>query len=338
MPQPTLSDVHVNALLTNFSLMFAQEAKAFVADRVFPIVPVQKESDRYLRYNRGDFNRNLMKKRAPGAESAGSGYRIDNTPTYTTDDWSLHHDIPDRIRANADVPLNLDVESTKWLVTQSLINKEVNFATNFFSSGLWTTQWTGEASSPGSNQFLQWNDPSSTPIEDVRHVKQLVQLAGGGFRPNTLVLGRPVFDRLVDHPDLVDRIKYTGTSPQPAEITLQSLAAIFELDRVLVMDSIQNTALEQQAPSTFSADETNVFIGGDNALLVYTPAAPTIMSPAAGLTFACTSLFGNNSQGNRIKSFYMPWLESTRVEIDANYAQVLTAPDLGGFFVSAVAS
>ena len=74
MPQPTLSDVHVNALLTNMSVAFFQDDASFVATRVFPIIPVQKASDRYIVYTRGDFNRNQMAKRGAGAESAGSGY------------------------------------------------------------------------------------------------------------------------------------------------------------------------------------------------------------------------------------------------------------------------
>ena len=36
MPQPTISDVHVNIPLTNLSLLPRQEDMEFVADRVFP--------------------------------------------------------------------------------------------------------------------------------------------------------------------------------------------------------------------------------------------------------------------------------------------------------------
>jgi hypothetical protein len=41
---------------------------------VFPNIPVQKKSDRYYTYDRGDFNRDEMEERAPGTESEGSGY------------------------------------------------------------------------------------------------------------------------------------------------------------------------------------------------------------------------------------------------------------------------
>ena len=81
MPNPTARDIHVNAPLTNISIAFLQTADTFVASKVFPMVGVSKQSDRYYTYERGDFNRDEMEKRAPGTESAGGGYNIDNTPT-----------------------------------------------------------------------------------------------------------------------------------------------------------------------------------------------------------------------------------------------------------------
>ena len=79
MPLPTASDVHVNAALSNISIAYMQEASGFVADKVFPIVPVQRQGDRYFVYNRGDLLRSEAQLRAPGTESAGGGFRLDNT-------------------------------------------------------------------------------------------------------------------------------------------------------------------------------------------------------------------------------------------------------------------
>jgi len=321
--------------------MYAQEEGAFVATRVFPIVPVAKASDRYITYSRADFNRNTMRKRALSAESAGGGYKLDNTPTYSTDVWALHKDIDDQVRANADAVLSLDLEATKWLVTQGLISREVDWASAFFGN-VWTTLQTGVAGAPAANQFLQWNDANSTPIQDVRNAKRVIQLASGGFRPNKLVLGRPVFDILCDHPDFVDRIKYGQTPGKPAKVTLDAMAGLFELDEVLVMDSIVNTGVEGPLSVSLNANESNSFIGGASgvggkaALLLYTPSAPGIMTPGCGYTFAWTGQFGSIN-GTRIKSFYIPQIESTRVEIEAAYVHKLVSADMGGYFATAIA-
>lgn len=333
MPQPTLSDVHVNRLLTMLSLAYIQEEDAFVASKVFPAVPVQKQSDIYLVYPRGNWNRNQMRKRAPGAESAGGGYTVDTSNTYSADVWALHRDIPDQLRGNQDQPINLDSEATRWLTVQDLISRETNWTSSYFTTGIWSTEWAGVSSGPTTNQFLQWNDPNSTPIEDVRKVKQIVQLTGGGFRPNKFTLGRPVYDRLLDHPDVVDRIKYNQplTKDEAAIANKRILAQLFEVDEVLVMDGISNAAAEGQVDS-------NTFIGGNNALLSYAPSAPGLMTPSAGYTFNWTGFLGASVVGTRIKSFYMNWLEVTRTEIEAAYAMKQTSADMGGFFNGAVAS
>src|SRR5690554_4523754 len=99
MPNPTPSDVHVNRPLTTMSLAFMQSADGFVADRVFPNIPVMKQSDTYFTYDRGYFNRVEMKKRAPSTESAGGGYAI-GTDSYNAQVYAFHKDIDDQLRAN----------------------------------------------------------------------------------------------------------------------------------------------------------------------------------------------------------------------------------------------
>ena len=44
MPSPTPRDVHVDAALTNISIAYKQSDDAFVAEKVFPVVPVGKQS------------------------------------------------------------------------------------------------------------------------------------------------------------------------------------------------------------------------------------------------------------------------------------------------------
>src|ERR1035438_161893 len=127
MAQPTLSDLHVNALLTDMSNMYAQEESNFIARDVFPIVPVTKISDRYTTYSRADFNRNQMAKRAPSTLVHNIGYRVDTQATYLCDVWALGVPIDDQRRGNADSVFNLDLEATRLLTVQSLINREYWF-------------------------------------------------------------------------------------------------------------------------------------------------------------------------------------------------------------------
>lgn len=326
---PTPGDVHVNTPLTNLSIAFFQQQGNFVADRVFPNVPVPKQGDRYYVYDRGYFNRDEMKKRAPGAESAGGHYTVDNTPTYFADDWAFHHDIPDQRRGNSDAVLDPDREATELVTIKALIRREKQWVSNYFTTSKWTTDITGVAGVPGASQVKQWNDAASNPIEDVRAGKAKV-LESTGFEPNALVLGYHVANALVDHPDIVDRVKYGQTPGSPARVTEATLSALFDIPTILIMKSIENTAAE-------GAANVHSFIGGKHALLVYAAPAPSIMTPSGGYTFSWTGFLGATPQGYRIKRFRMEPNASDRVEIEMAFDQKLVAADLGYFFTTIVA-
>lgn len=333
MPNPTPGDVHVNQPLTNVLIAYMQSADAFVADKVFPNVPVQKQSDIYARYDRSDFWRNMFKKRAPSTESAGGGWKIDTGATYYAHVWALHRDIDDQLRANADSIFALDRDATEWLAQQALIAREVEWASKYFTTSVWTTDITGVSSSPSTGQVLQWNDSSSTPIADVKAQATVIhQLTG--FRPNKLVLGREVWDGVSEHDDLLDRIKYGGDNDRPAKVSRRAAAALFEVDEVLVADGIQVTSDEN--PS-FETSMTTAFIAGKNALLVYAAPRPSIMMPSGGYTFSWTGLLGTGDQGQRISRMRIDTKKSDRIEGEMAFDQKLTCADLGVFFSGVVA-
>jgi hypothetical protein len=327
--QPTPGDVHVNAPLTNISIAFIQSASDFVAARVFPNIPVSKQSDRYYVYNRGDFNRDEMAERAPGTESAGSGYTLDNTPTYYCTEYSLHKDIPDQVRANADAALNPDREATIFVTMKAMLKREKLFVNKYFKTGVWATDISGVNAGPGAGQVLRWNDAASDPIKNVRDAKRTVR-ESTGFEPNKLVLGRAVYDALVDHPDIIDRIKYGQTPGSPAKANLETLAKLLEIEEIMVMNAIENTAKEGQTA-------THAFIGGKHAMLVHSAASPGLMTPSAGYTFSWTGLMGNGAEGNRIRQFRLERQRVDRVEIDMCYDLKVVASELGYFFNTIVA-
>lgn len=326
---PTPGDVHVNQPLTNISIAFLQNASNFVSSRVFPNIPVSKQADRYYTYDRGDFNRDEMELRAPSSESAGGGYKLDNTPSYYAPVYAFHKDIPDQVRANADAVLSPDREATAFVTHKALIKREKMWVSKYFNTGIWSFNRTGVAGSPGASEVKQWNDTTSTPIANVRAMKRAIA-ESTGFEPNKLVVGRPVYDALIDHPEIVDRIKYGQTAGAPAMSSAQVLAQLFDVGEVLVMNAIENTGKEGQSNS-------HSFIGGKAALLCYAAPAPGLMTPSAGYTFSWNGLLGSGAEGNRISTFRMEHLKSDRVEIEMSFDQKLISADLGAFWTTVVA-
>jgi hypothetical protein len=326
-------DVHIKAALTNVSVAYMQDANNFIADKVFPIVPVMKQADLIWNFNPEQFNRDVMRQRAAATESAGIGM-VQTTESYFANVWALHHDVADMTRGNADTVFDLDRQATELLTNAALIRKEAGFVANFLTTGKWGTNYTGVVSGPTAGQFIQWDQAASTPIEDIRAAKRQVQ-SQTGFAPNKLVLGKKTYDNLVDHPDIVDRVKYGQTPNGAALVNKQALAALFEVDEILVAEAVVNSAVVSALPGSVA---TTDFIFGNGALLVYTPRVASTMMPAAGLTFSWNGWLGASRQGFRVKKFRMEALEADRIEIEGAWDQRLIGQELGVFFANAVAA
>lgn len=331
MPSPTPGDIHVNAPLTNLSISYAQNANDFIADKIFPTIPVMKQSDLYWVFDRDAWFRTDVRERAPGTESVGVHWKVSTTPYYAPV-YAVHNDIDDQTRANADPAIMLEQTATELVTTQLLRKRDITWSTAYFTTGIWTggpsaTDMTGVAGAPGNaNQFRQWDQAGSTPIIDIR--TQITNIARvTGYRPNTLVLGAKVWTSLADHPDLLERIKYTERAVAGPDL----LASLLDLDRVYVNWVISNSANEG-ATATYDF----AMASGKSALLCYANPNPAPRTVSAGYTFAWTGFLGANAYGARIKSFRMEWLESDRVEGEMAYNQKVIAPDLGVYFTGAV--
>jgi len=323
---PNYRQVHIDTALTNMSVAYIQSASAFISDKVFPVVPVQKQSDRYFVYSREDWFRDEAEVRAPATESAGGGYDIDNTPTYFCPKYAYHKDVTEEDRVNSDAPLNADRDAVDFVSFKLLLKREVLWAQKYFTPGIWTTEVTGVGASPGAGQFLQWNDANSTPIEDI-DAKQTAIMELTGYKPNVLVLGAWVYKALKNHPDILERIKYT----QRGIVTTEILATLFDVEKVLVAEAVKNVAAK-------GAAESNTFILGKHALLCYAAPRPALKTPSAGYTFAWKGLLGANAYGGRILRIPMDWLGAgtERIEGEMAFDQKVVAADLGAFFANAV--
>lgn len=318
MPNPTAGAVHVDGYLTDISVGFVQSSTKYIADRLFPTVPVAKQSDVVAMYSQADFLRDEVQKRAAGAAVERSGYRTNST-SYIADEWALAHPIDDQLRANADAPYMPEEDAVRFLTQKMLIRREVEFVTNFFTTG---NLWTGSSDGQdliGGTDFTRWSNAASTPIEDIHERMARIE-AASGFLPNKLAINRQVWFDLKNHPDIVDRVKHTSRDA----VTTDLVARLMGIDEVLVAAAARNTAAE-------GLTHSGAYIAGDDALLVYAPPAPGLMTPSGGYTFAWTGLIGSNN-GQVIERYRDDDAVSDIVRIRAAWAQKKIAPSLGAFF------
>jgi hypothetical protein len=315
MPQPTQSQVHVDAILTNMSVAYMNEMDSFVASRVFPTVNVQKQSDLYFTYTQADFYRDQAKVRADGTESAGSGYGL-STDTYSSQVYALHKDIGDQVRANSDAPLDPDMDATRFLSHQMMIRQERNWASSFFTTGVWDTD---------STPSTLWSASGSDPIGNIETGKNTI-LSDTGYLANTLVLSYNTYSVLKNHPDFVDRFKYTSADSIGPDL----MARILEVDNVFVMKGVYNSAAEG-ASSSFAQ------IGDKDALLCYVAPQAGLMTASAGYNFVWTGVGGGLGTSTAVSRFRMDHLRSDRLEIESAWDFKVVGSPLGYFFSNAVA-
>lgn len=318
---PTMQTAHIDRALTNISVAYLQDAGNFIAHRVFPIVPVKRQSDVYYQYSKGDFMRDEAQVRGAATESAGGDYGVEAQQPYYCRKHAFHKDVTPEERANYDEPLDADKDATDFVSQKMLIRREMEWATKFFKPGIWGRGIVGAADA-AENQTLKWNLPTSNPIADITGAS--VQMAAEtGYKPNTLVLSPFAFNALKNHEDILDRIKYT----QKGIVTADLLATLFEVDNVYVAWGVVNTAAK-------GAVDKIDFIMGKHALLCYVNPRPALRKPSAGYIFAWTGLEGSGAYGNRIVRLPMDMLGlgTERIEGEIAFDAKKICADMGVFF------
>jgi hypothetical protein len=291
-----IRDVVVDPVLSDLSVKYSNES--YVSEVLMPVFPVKKQQGTYYVYDKADFRRNAT-RRAPGSQSNETEYGL-TTATFYAEDHALKEKVPFEVIDQADSALSPEMDATESVTDQLMIDKEIALATTMVDTAVITQYKTLSGTS-------QWSDYSnSDPIADIRLAIKTVQ-KGIGRRPNTLVLSQPVFDKLIDHPDIVDRIKYTITG---GAVGAPELARVFSLKNVVIAGALYNTAKEGQ---TDALD----FIWGNNAWVCYINEGSRLKAPTFGYTFSY--------QTREVKKWDDLDAEARYIRVHDNYVQKVVA-------------
>jgi hypothetical protein len=323
MAQPTGSDLHIDTFLSNLSVAYMNEPSAFIADKVFPVVTVGKQSDKYPIYAKDYWFRDEVKKRAILTESSGGGYEMATPGTFYCDEYGYHKDVPDQDVENADDPFDLDEEAVEFVTEKFKIRREREWATNFFGTGVWGTDWVAGA------DFDAWDGVNAAPITDIESAKRTVK-QNIGMAPNTLVVAERVHSILINDSNILDRFKYTQTGV----ITEELLAKVFQVERYLVAGAIYAANAEGDT------EDMEYIMNSTDALLCYVSPRPAKRRPSAGYTFRWNRPRVAGRSGDKlpitIKRFRMEQLQGTRIEGSVYEDLKLVAADCGLFFSACI--
>lgn len=315
MAIPTVNDVQaVEPILTNMMMGYMQGDDRFVASRVFPAVPVDKDSGTYYIATKKYFFFNDLQERAPGDPFVRLDFGL-STNTYKTLQWAAEMPIPDEVAANSQVPMELRQLAARRVAQSSLIRKEVSFATDFMTTSVWGTD--------DNNATTDWDDfTSGDPINDVLVASRTIS-NNTGVDANTMVLGYIVHQALVNHPDILDRMKYTQLATQQS--IEGALAALFGKANYWVGRATYSNTNESAA---FSASA----IIDDDCLVCYVDPSPGVFGVSAGKTFAW-------APGGGMGTVYQDPARHNHSDMfqhKEQWDQVVTASDVGYFFADVV--
>jgi len=259
------SNLHVDSALTNVSVMYRNGK--FVADQVFPELPVDKQSNKYFTYGIDNLRVDEDERR-PGAVSNKIDWGLSPNPYYC-DGHALHTPMPDEWRGNADQAIDLDTDMTIALTDKILLAREVNVA-SAVAAGATTVDQSG----------TKWDVDTNDPVKIIDTQKETIAQATGQ-KPNSMLLSRPVFRGLRNNALVKQRISGALNGIGGSLITAEALATVLEIDNLIIGEAVKVTSNEGQAV-------TSSYVWGKNALLFYRPPSPGLRTISLGYLFTWT--------------------------------------------------
>jgi len=262
---------HIDAVLTQISVGWPNVG--MVGEELFPVVAVKKQADKYYVFGREAWLTETSDYRAPGTEANEiPGYTV-STDTYYCQEHALQMAIPDEEREQVDSPFVPDRDATELLTSKILLAREVKMqalvttAANY-ASGLSTTL-SGTA---------QWNDyVNSNPILDWRTGVRALN-AKVFMDPNIAIIPYLVMSTLEDHPDIIERIKYS----ERAILTPEIIAAVFGMAKIVV----PGIGIGSGGVGTLGNAVTVGYLWGKDVIMAWVPPRPGLRTPAFGYEFA----------------------------------------------------
>lgn len=271
-----------NNYLTNMSVAYFQPDDWFVSPFVFPILPVQLSTSYYYIFDKGDLARDNVQRKPEFGKV---------TPMMFGSKQELYSCEVDQIIVGIDqistlnyqrsaAPGIIDPRRAKVRIATEQLKLHMDrvFADGYFKSGAWTNEWAGVTTTPSGKQFYKFSDSNCDPVKFIGD-RRVEMMREGRRKPNVLALGVEAYEALKNNASILDRVKYSGSTANPATINANVLAQLFEIDRVVVLNSTYNKGGYGSTSMDFVCDSKG-------ALLAYAAPNPAIDEVSAGYTFA----------------------------------------------------
>jgi hypothetical protein len=272
---------------------------------------VMHDSDKYWVYN-PDFKlpESIRQDGTPANMIEWSA----STSSYTVFEHALKDVITETMMDNTDAPLNLEIDTTEYLVDKILLRQEYEASKLCFT----TTTWGNNTTLTTANSFA-YNTTTSAPIALVLSATSVI-VANSGKRPNKIVMGWDVFKVARENPNIYNRIQYV----ERAIITENLLAALFDVDQVLVGSAIIDSTKEGIAASMG-------YVWGSDVLVGYFDPNPGLKKVTAAVNFRVAK----KGTPFRVKKWFDEEIEGNYIEVQSKFKPKAVATSCAYLFKTA---
>lgn len=246
MPNPTSSLATLRPDLASSFMEYDLEADAmgYIGSRVLPVAEVGKQSGSFGKIPLEQLLQTRDTARAPGSGYSRGKFTFTSS-TYACQEHGAEEPIDDREAQMYREYFDAEQISAARAYSAVLRNAEIRIADAVFNS----TTWTGSSLTTGITH--EWDDhTNAVPLDDVEAAIMKVY-DGSGLWPNALIINRKVFRNLRQCDQVIERIEASGAGnpANASDVTLAMLAAVFDLDNIIVAGVSKNTADEGQSAS-----------------------------------------------------------------------------------------
>lgn len=279
-----LGNLKPNMYLSNLSTAYFQEESDFAFSEFFPVVSVPLASSFYYKFDKAILARdNMSRKPAFGKVQPTIMGNTEDNYSCVVDQAIIGIDQITQLnqQRGGAVGVNDPRKAKVRVITeQAKLHLDVMFANNYFRPGKWAVEYEGiSTGTPSATQFHQFDSANSDPIKLIDKLRTEIHREGRR-RPNKVGLGVNTFNALKENPIVMERIKYAGSTANPAMVNENVLAQLFGVNKVKVLTSTINTA-------AFGEDAEMQYVCDENGMLIlYAPDSPAIDEPSAGYTFS----------------------------------------------------
>ncbi len=326
MAQPDVKSLITRGPLPNVSI--AYHNTDYIGDRVYPIIDKVSARAQIAKYYKGDFYRNEARVRAPGDQASRGGFRMEMVDINTVEIAKAREVNDEDVRDALDMgapPIQPASDGVEWASQMVDLRKEIDIAASIFA-GTWSGVSGGEDA-----EGLWAPSGSNTFIVDVNSKIEYIRI-NTGFKPNVLMIDGTTMNGLLMEATLIDRIKYVEKSI----ISTNLIAALFQLDEVLIGDAIKNTALEKSDEDSFTG--ANIWeknAGKGSAFLYYRPKRPGLKTVSAG--YQARRAY-KNGKARRVSTWRDESRHQSMYEVAEDTGIVQTGSDLGYLWVDTFAT